>query len=90
MPVFELPASLRALAGNRARVTVDGQSVGAGLDALVGAWPGLRAALFTEAGALKRTVTLFVGPDDLRDLSGLATPVSEKTVVTLVTALAGG
>ncbi len=90
MPTLELPASLRGLAGNRAKLTVDGRTVGEALEAAIGQAPGLREAMFTEAGALKRTVTLFVGEDDLRELQGLQTSIPSKAVLTLVTALAGG
>jgi adenylyltransferase/sulfurtransferase len=90
MPTLELPASLRALAGNRATLTVEARTVGEALTAAVAQAPALRDALFTEAGGLKRTVNVFVGDDDLRELQGLQTALGPKAVVTLVTALAGG
>ncbi len=90
MPVIELPSSLRPLAGHRARVLVEGATAGLALESLVLAAPPLREARFTQAGALKRTVSIFLGDEDLRALQGLATPVTSRSVLVLVSAIAGG
>jgi len=88
MVTVELPAGLRALAGNQAKVRVDAASVEGALTALCSAHPSLREKLFLENGALKRNVGVFVGDDDVRDEPRRA--LNDRDVVVLVAAMAGG
>ena len=88
MVTIELPAALRALAGQQARVRVEAATVQGALEALCGAHPALREKLFLEAGGLRRSVGVFVGEDDVRDEPLRA--VSARDVVVLVAAMAGG
>lgn len=91
MATIELPAQLRAHVGGKARVKVEGKTVGEALDQLFAAAPSLRAVLFIEStGALKRTVGVFLGEDDVRSDEGLARPVSASDVIVLISAMAGG
>ncbi len=88
MVTVELPAALRGLAGNEARVQVSAATVGAALDALCARSPALRSKLFTDTGALRRTVGVFVDDDDVRDTP--AHPLRDGQVVVLIAAMAGG
>ena len=90
MPVIEVPSSLRALVGQKARLSLPGSTVGQVLEAMCAASPAVRAALFTTQGQLKRTVTLFVEDEDVRGLGGLSAPVAADAVLVLITAIAGG
>lgn len=88
MVTVELPAALRGFAGQQAKVKVEAITLGAALESLCVLHPALRGKLFTEAGALKRTIGVFVGDDDVRDDAGLVLRSSD--VVVLVAAMAGG
>ena len=90
MPIVELPAALRSRAGGRAKITVEGATVAQALHALCREHPELRAQLFTPAGALKRTVGIFVGEDDVRTEEGQARALGPFELVVLVAAMAGG
>jgi molybdopterin converting factor small subunit len=90
MPVVELPSSLRALAGQKARLSLPGATVGQVLEAACLTFPPMRSALFTPQGQLKRTVTLFAGDEDVRQLGGLDAPIAADAVLVLITAIAGG
>jgi molybdopterin converting factor small subunit len=52
-------------------------------------YAGLRDRL-VEDGALRRFVNVYLNDEDVRFLGGLATPVSDGDVVTVLPAVAGG
>jgi molybdopterin converting factor small subunit len=85
-----IPTQLRSLTGDRAEVEVAGATVGEVLGALDAAHPGFGERLFDDQGALRRFVNVFVDDEDLRFLEGLATPVTDRSVVSIVPAVAGG
>ena len=88
MVTVELPAALRGLAGNQARVAVKADSLAGALEALCVRFPALRNKVFTEAGALKRSLGVFVDDEDVRDAPDTKLP--PKSVIVLVAAMAGG
>jgi sulfur-carrier protein len=85
-----IPTQLRNLVDNQSELTVDGASVGEVLKALDAAHPGFGERLFDEGGKLRRFVNVFVDDEDLRFLEGLDTPLTERSVVSIVPAVAGG
>jgi len=85
-----IPTQLRPLAGGVGEVEVEGSTVGEALKALDAAHPGFGERLFDEGGNLRRFVNVFMGEEDIRFLSGLATPVPSGSVVSVVPAVAGG
>ena len=60
------------------------------IDRLEGQHPGLREKMFTEGGALKRFVVIYVNEHDIRTLDELATRLKDGDVVAIVPAIAGG
>jgi molybdopterin converting factor small subunit len=85
-----IPTQLRPLAGGVGEVEVEGGTVGDALKALDVAHPGFGERLFDEGGNLRRFVNVFMGEEDIRFLSGLATPVPAGSVVSVLPAVAGG
>jgi molybdopterin converting factor small subunit len=90
MPNVRIPTQLRTLTGGSSEVTVDGSTVAEVLKALDAAHPGFADRLFDESGVLRRFVNVFVADEDIRFLDGLATPVEDGGVVSIVPAVAGG
>ncbi|MFO1538484.1 MAG: MoaD/ThiS family protein [Actinomycetota bacterium] len=90
MATVRIPTQLRSLTGDRAEVEVAGATVGEVLGALDAAHPGFGERLFDDQGALRRFVNVFVDDEDLRFLEGLATPLTDRSVVSIVPAVAGG
>jgi molybdopterin converting factor small subunit len=86
----QLPSSLRTLAGGKVELGCEGRTVGEVLQALAQLEPALGARLLDGQGRARRYVSLFLGDDDVRQLGGLATPVREGDVLTVVPAIAGG
>jgi molybdopterin converting factor small subunit len=53
-------------------------------------YPPLRPHLYNGDGKLRPFVNLFVGEHNVKDLDGMATPVTEETRILLVPSIAGG
>ena len=90
MASVRIPTQLRTLTGGAGEVTVEGSSVGEVLKGLDATYPGFGERLFDDAGALRRFVNVFVADEDIRFLDGLDTPIDDKTVVSIIPAVAGG
>ncbi len=71
-------------------VSVDGQTVGDALGALVATHPAVRSRLFDESGALRRFVNVYSGSEDIRHTGGLSTRIADGDEVSIVPAIAGG
>jgi MoaD family protein len=92
MPVVvRLPAVLRPLAKDNEHVEITGaDSVGAVFAELGKKYPALRRRLTDDQGGLRRHVNVFLGDDNIRDLSDLRTPVSDGDVLLVLPSVAGG
>jgi sulfur-carrier protein len=89
MPTIQIPTPMRAESGGLAEVAVSGETVLACLADLVAKHPGLNSKLF-DAGKLRPFVNVFVEEEDIRYLDDLDTAVTEKQVIALIPAVAGG
>jgi molybdopterin converting factor small subunit len=85
-----LPTILRAKVGNRASVTVVGDTVRDIIHALEQDFPGLRFNLCYETGELRPYVNVFLNSANIRYLQGLDTPVPAGTRIRILQAVAGG
>ena len=90
MSVVRIPPVLRAQAGGAKTIEVRGATIGAVLEALVAAHPGLRAQILTGEGELNRFVNVYVDGQDIRYTGELATAVGERDEVVILPAMAGG
>jgi molybdopterin converting factor small subunit len=90
MSVVRLPSVLRANANGERAIEVQGSTIGAAVEALVGRHPALAEQLLTPDGELHRFVNVYLNGRDVRYLAGLATPVEERDEIRLLPAIAGG
>jgi molybdopterin converting factor small subunit len=91
--VVRLASALRTYAGGAPRLELDlpaPVTVGALLDAIAVAHPGIGRRLRDEAGIVRRHVNVFVGPDNVRDLDDVETVVPEGAEVAMLAAVSGG
>jgi molybdopterin synthase sulfur carrier subunit len=88
--VVKIPTPLRKLTAEQDTVTGEGDSLGQIISNLESTYPGLQERLCDESGELRRFVNVFVNGEDVRFLSGLATPVKSGDEVSIVPAVAGG
>ena len=60
------------------------------LDSLESDYPGIRARILDDAGALRRFVNVYVGDDDVRFIGGLDAEVADGAKLSIIPAVAGG
>lgn len=85
-----VPTILRTYTGGESEVSASGATLSEVLDDLEASFPGIRARILDDNGALRRFVNVYVGDEDVRFLDDLATPTPDGTKVSVIPAVAGG
>ena len=84
----EIPTALRAFAGNKDTVPLEGETVGELLTKLGAAFPQLKKHIFDEQDRLRSFVNVYVNDDDIKHLDKERTRVSAKDVVSIIPSVA--
>lgn len=79
-----IPQALRAFAGGHDEITASGDTVGEVIDALGHEYPAIRSSLISAGGELQPGVAVFLGARSVRELQGLATPIDQEEVLSIV------
>ena len=93
---LRVPASLRTYTGGSSAVDVDltelgdKRTIGGLLDRLAVTHPDLERRIRDEQRRLRRHVNLFLGNDNVRDLSEQDTPLAAGVEVAVMPAVSGG
>ena len=89
---FLIPGPLQPFADGRRTVSLEASpaTVAEALEAFAALHPGIRHRCVTETGEVRPHVNLFVGPENIRDAHGLATPVPEGAEIVILPAVSGG
>ena len=87
---MRIPLPLRSFTGGAAEVCTHGATVGEVLEELGPHYDGLLQRVMTAEGTIRNFVNVYVGAEDIRALQGLATPVSDGDVISIIPAVAGG
>jgi sulfur-carrier protein len=82
-------AVLQKLTGGQKSVKSEGATVGALLENLDTAYPGLKQNVMQD-GKLHRFVNIYLNDEDIRYLGQLETALTDGDVVSILPALAGG
>ncbi|KAA1422914.1 MoaD/ThiS family protein [Mumia zhuanghuii] len=85
-----IPTILRTYTKGDSEVTVEGDDVASVIDALEASYPGIKARVVDETGAIRRFVNVYVGTEDIRFAEGLGTTVPTGQQVSIIPAVAGG
>lgn len=85
-----IPTILRTYTKGDSEVFVEGGDVADVIDALEAAYPGIKARVVDETGAIRRFVNVYVGTEDVRFADGLGTTVPAGQQVSIIPAVAGG
>ena len=82
--------ALRPFTGGRSEVALDGEpaTVGAALELLFAAHPGLRDRVLDETGAVRQHVNVFAGGESIRFIGGLDAPATGELAI--LPAVSGG
>jgi len=85
-----IPTILRAYTGDSSQVTAEGANLAEVLDSLEASFPGIKARVVDEDGALRRFVNIYVAEEDVRFAEGLQTSTPDGTQISIIPAVAGG
>ncbi|MBI4355409.1 MAG: molybdopterin-synthase adenylyltransferase MoeB [Candidatus Omnitrophica bacterium] len=85
-----IPTPLQRYVGSQEQLSVNGRTIGEILRQLSTEHGELRKHLFKEDGQVRSFVNVFVNDEDIRNRQGLATPIREGDVITLLPSIAGG
>jgi adenylyltransferase/sulfurtransferase len=88
---IHIPTPLRSFTGKQETVSVGGETVAQGLEALVERFPAMRQHLFTPDGKLRSFVNVYVNDEDVRYLPEKEhTGVDHAAELTIIPSIAGG
>jgi len=90
MPVLRIPTPLRPYTDGRSDVTVNGSNISDALTDLTSQYPTIKPHIFNEGGDLRPFVNLFVGENNIKDLQGVETPITDGDKLVLIPSIAGG
>ena len=90
MPSLRIPTPLRPYTDGQREISVTGQTVSEAMENLVIKYPDLQPHLYNDEGSLRPFVNLFLGEDNIKDLSGLGTALHEDDRLLLIPSIAGG
>jgi molybdopterin converting factor small subunit len=85
-----IPTPLRSYTQGADEVHAVGTTVGEAMRALGDKHDGLLERVLTSQGEPRQFVNIYLGSRNVRTLEGMATPVSEGDVISIVPAVAGG
>ncbi len=85
-----IPTILRSYTGGESQVSASGSTLAEVLDDLDSSYPGIKARILDDQGAIRRFVNVYVGNDDVRFLDALETPTGDGAQVSVIPAVAGG
>jgi sulfur-carrier protein len=91
MPVsVYIPSPFRRITSNREYVTVEGATVGEVLDAVEAAHPGFANLVYGEGRKVPTHINIYLNNQEIHDLDGIDTAVTDGDQIAVIPALAGG
>ena len=87
---IQIPTPLRRFTGDHGDVVVEGATVGEAMQDLTRRHPALQRHLYTDDGALRSFVNLFLNDEDVRHLQKEGTPVAAGDTLSIIPSIAGG
>lgn len=85
-----IPTILRSYTDEQSKVEAEGDTLSDVLDSLDTSYPGIKARIVDEKGAVRRFVNVYVKDEDVRFAQGLATKTPADTQISIIPAVAGG
>lgn len=90
MATILIPTPLRKFTGNQSAVEVSASRLDEAIRQLIDQHPDLSRHLLDADSRIRSFVRVYVGDTDYRDLDGEDTGLAEKSVISIVPAIAGG
>lgn len=90
MPILRIPTPLRPYTEGNSEIELQAADVAEAMDLLIGLYPSLKPHLYNDEGQLRPFVNLFLNQENIKDLQGLETRLSEADRLMLIPSIAGG
>jgi sulfur-carrier protein adenylyltransferase/sulfurtransferase len=87
---IHIPTPLRRFTGDQGEIQVEGGTVGEALRDLTQRHPSLQRHLYTDDGALRSFVNVFLNDEDVRHLQKDGTPLASGDTLSIIPSIAGG
>jgi molybdopterin/thiamine biosynthesis adenylyltransferase/rhodanese-related sulfurtransferase/molybdopterin converting factor small subunit len=87
---IHIPTPLRRFTGDQGEVQVEGGTVGEALRDLTRRHPSLQRHLYTDDGALRSFVNVFLNDEDVRHLQKDGTAIKSGDTLSIIPSIAGG
>jgi molybdopterin synthase sulfur carrier subunit len=85
-----IPSPFRRLTANREYVEAEGNNISEVLDSLEAQFPGFGDLVYDQDRQVPRHINIYVNDQEIHDLNGTDTPVTDSDQVAVIPALAGG
>ena len=90
MATLIIPTPLRKFTDGNAMFDAPAATVDELLKALSTSHEGIHKHLFDDSGDLRSFIRVYLGDEDINELEGTATKLSDKDEVSIIPAIAGG
>ncbi len=90
MATVRIPTPLRKHTDGKEEVSAAGSTIDELITDLEKNYPGIKARICDESGAVRKFVNIFANEEDIRYLDNLQTPVNDSDEVSIIPAIAGG
>lgn len=90
MVTILIPTALRSFTERKSEVETEASTVNGALTSLAENYPSIKKHLFADDGNLRDFVNVFLGSDNVKNLSGLDTALKDGDTLMVVPAIAGG
>lgn len=88
--IIYIPSPLRRFTDGFSEIKVNGQNVKSALGELFLKYPELRKHILDETDDLRNFVNVFVDKEDIRNNTGMNTPIPENAEIRIIPSIAGG
>lgn len=85
-----IPSALRNYTDGEGSISVSAETVDAAFAEAVEKYPDLAQHIYDDDGRLRNFVNAYLNEEDIRELDGGSTPVSDGDTIVIVPSIAGG
>ncbi len=90
MATILIPTPLRKFTNQSSKIEVNGGTLKEAISDLTIQFPDLKKNILDENNQLRTFVNVFVGDEDIRNLEGENTSLTNQSIISIIPAIAGG
>jgi molybdopterin converting factor small subunit len=85
-----IPAALRAFTERQSEIEVKADTAGEAIKAVAEKYPDIKKHLYKDDNTLRDFINVFLGDENIKNMDGLDTKITDGNTIMLVPAIAGG